>query len=145
MKSRGRYFLLLGLVISSGSAGGQRVGPFDPLTGSARSVIAGTAMGRERATTWVSPDLFAHIRDVRVGASYFPSGIDTDSAGGRVPHGLIGGALGAVAGGVLGYSWVRAYCETSSGCNSARPILTGAAIGAIVGAVLEYFIRHGQR
>lgn len=69
--------------------------------------------------------------------------LKADSAGG-LPHGVIGGGIGAVLGGGLGYLRVGMYCETNN-CDATRSVLTGAAIGAGVGMVLEYFVRHGQR
>jgi hypothetical protein len=66
------------------------------------------------------------------------------AAGGGLPHGVIGGSIGAVLGGALGYLRVELNCEISN-CDHMRSALTGAAIGAGVGIVLEYFVRHGQR
>jgi len=69
--------------------------------------------------------------------------LKADSPGG-LPHGVIGGSVGAVLGSALGYLRVEMYCETNN-CEHTGSVLAGALIGAGVGIVLEYFVRNGRR
>src|SRR5437868_4815340 len=50
----------------------------------------------------------------------------TTTSGGHIPHGLIGGTLGAIAGGALGYSMAIGLCEKSGGCGGGTAALIGA-------------------
>ncbi len=81
---------------------------------------------------------------VRIPGSYPVSKMefDTTSSGG-VPHGLIGGTLGALGGGTMGYLMALGLCEKSSGCGQGNAAFAGAVIGAILGIGIEWLVRGG--
>jgi len=59
-----------------------------------------------------------------------------------MPHGVIGAAIGGVAGGAIGYLRMRMFCEMHGRCDATRDMLIGAAIGATIGVVVEYVVRN---
>lgn len=80
---------------------------------------------------------------VRIADSYSVSRTEIDTTDSReIPHGLIGGTLGALAGGALGYSMAVGLCEKSGGCSGATAAITGALIVAILGIGIEWLVRR---
>ena len=79
---------------------------------------------------------------VRIPGSYsvLRTEVDTTDSGG-IPHGLIGGTLGALGGGTMGYLMALGLCEKSSGCGQGNAAITGALIGAILGIGIEWLVR----
>ena len=74
--------------------------------------------------------------------SHSVSRIELDTTGsGGIPHGLIGGALGAIGGGTWGYWMALGLCEKSSGCGQGNAAIAGALIGAILGIGIEWLVR----
>ena len=65
---------------------------------------------------------------------------DTTSSGG-IPHGLIGGTLGALGGGTTGYLMALGLCEKSSGCGQGNAAFAGGVIGAVLGIGIEWLVR----
>lgn len=142
MKSRVRYFILSGTIMSLGCVGAQRVKPFDSLRDSPPATASGGADGLRGTAIGFVPAASAGGQDHRTGTGNSRSRIEIGTtADGGAPHGVIGGAIGALAGGALGYSWMLFYCDRAGGCSGVRPALTGAAIGAILGVGVEWLIR----
>ncbi len=82
-------------------------------------------------------------RVLRLGDGYRVSTKETGTTlKNDVPHGVIGGALGAVAGGLFGYYLAIGLCEKSGGCSGGSAALAGAAIGAILGVGVEWLVRR---
>ncbi len=78
----------------------------------------------------------------RIPSSYPVSKMEFDTTGsGGIPHGLIGGTLGAVGGGTMGYLMALGLCEKSSGCGQGDAAFAGAVIGAILGIGIEWLVR----
>jgi hypothetical protein len=88
-----------------------------------------------------------HTRDagsltVRIAESHSGPRTEIDTTGsGGIPHGLIGGTLGALGGGAWGYWMALGLCEKSSGCGQGNAAIAGALIGAIVGIGIEWLVR----
>jgi hypothetical protein len=79
---------------------------------------------------------------VRIPGSYSVLRTEVDTTGsGGIPHGLIGGTLGALGGGTMGYLMALGLCEKNSGCGQGNAAITGALIGAILGIGIEWLVR----
>ncbi len=79
---------------------------------------------------------------VRIPGSYPVSKVEFDTTGSDgIPRGLIGGTLGALSGGTMGYLMALGLCEKSSGCGQGNAAIAGAVIGAILGISIEWLVR----
>ena len=122
----------LGVLVSVG-AGAQTV--------SAQTSVQAAAPRSESPLVRSSGVVMAPLR---LGVSRTPwvtAQLKTESNKG-LPHGVVGAAIGAIAGGTIGYARVQMYCDGADPCNATRSTVTGAVIGAALGALLEVAIRR---
>ena len=104
--------------------------------------LSNVARGQHRAPVGFHVGDGAGSHSVRIPGSHTVSKIEFDTAGsGGIPHGLIGGTLGALSGGTTGYLMALGLCEKSSGCGQGNAAFAGALIGAILGIGIEWLIR----
>jgi hypothetical protein len=145
MKSRSRCFLLLGFIVHSGRAAAQQGSAFERFdTSNESAAVSRDTVGPQRAPIGFVGATSLDTRDVRTIAGYGTSRKKiTTSSSDEFPPGVIGGAMGAVVGGAVGFLRVQMYCEMGTDCSAARSVLTGAAIGAIMGLFVEWVVRSG--
>jgi len=127
-----RNFVLLAVLLVAPSTASAQARP-DPTIESNRIQAPKLGIVFSKSEQLHLPKTFSGIGNLTLGA---------DSTK-RVPHGVIGGTIGAVVGGALGYMRVGMNCEGGN-CDATGSVLTGAAIGAVVGIGIEYFVRHAR-
>ena len=147
MKSRSRWFILLGLIMNSAGASAQPVRGLERFDASIESAAASPdAVGPQRAPIGFARAASVDSRDVRTIEGYSASRKATAASSvGEIPPGVLGGAIGAAVGGAVGWLRVQAFCDAGSDCPAARSVLTGAAIGAIMGLFVEWVVRSGPK
>jgi hypothetical protein len=129
------------------SASAQPVRAFERFDASTESAAdTRDAVGPQRVPIGFARAAPVDTRDIPTIQGYSTS--RKKSAGNGIDEftpGVIGGAIGAVVGGAVGFLRVQAHCEMGIDCPATRSVLTGAAIGAMLGLFVEWVVRSGSK
>ena len=147
MKTCSRCLMLLALIVNSACATAQPLKAFERFDASIESAaVSRDAVGPQRAPIGFAKGASVETRDLRTIQGYSASRKNfTTSSTDEFPPGVIGGTIGAVVGGAVGFLRVQMYCEMGIDCPATRSVITGAAIGAIMGLFVEWVVRSGPK